>query len=166
MPSKSTVSRDGIEAASRTYIRCTGLLRKEFGVPSTGADLGPRDTFEETVTYLRAKFERESGQEAELTQADFSSNEVVRLMMLTALNTGTPKRRRLKRAEFIRLVNVTLQEDGGLKVVRRWHAGAENGRYAWIDSHMSVLLRRHADVVSRSKRYPGELWVGRSSTNA
>lgn len=164
MSIRSSISNESIKAASCTYNRCTELLRKEFHIQSASAGLGPRDAFEETINVLRAKLARKSRLEGEQTQGDFSSNDVVEFMRRTAVKIGTPKKRRLKRAEFIRLVNGVLQEEGGLRIVRRWHAGAANGRYAWIDGHMPTLLRRHTDVISRSSKHPGELWVGRSGT--
>jgi hypothetical protein len=158
---RANASRVGIEAASKTYNRCTGLLLKELGLDMpirTG--LGPRLVFEETVTSLRAQLARSGGEELDLTHEDFSPNEVLRFMAQTATKLGNPKRRRIKREDFIRIVNETLQDKGGLKAVKRLHVRAKDGRFAWIDSHMSKFLRRHDDLAKLSKKWPGDIWVG------
>jgi hypothetical protein len=125
--------------------------------------LGPRDDFEETVTLLRATLERRgdgsSNQPQNLTHEDFSFNEVLRLMRVTALEAAGPKKFRMKREDFIRLVNEVMQEKGGLKVAKRLMPRAETGRYAWIEKHIQTFLHRHRDVVRLSKLSPGTLRI-------
>lgn len=163
MARRPLASREGIEAASRTYIRCTNILCKELEVEPTELGLGPRAAFEETVTLLRATLERrgegptEHGQD--LTQDDFSFNEVLRLMRLTAIKNAGPKKFRLTREEFIRRVNAVLQEEGGLRTALRLVPRARTGRYAWIEGHVQTFLHRHADVVRRSKNFPDLLRI-------
>ncbi len=123
MARRPRVSTEGIEAASRTYIRCANILREELEAEPTDLGLGPRAAFEETVTLLRATLERRlkgaTDHRHDLTQNDFSFNEVLRLMRLTAIKNAGLKKFRLTREEFIRRVNTVLQEEGGLKVARR-----------------------------------------------
>ena len=154
-------SKEGIEAASRTYNRCTSLLREALEMDPTDLGLGPRDTFEETVTIARALLERErpTGERENLTKDDFSFNEVLRLMRLTAIRMAGPKRLRVTREEFIRRVNAVLQEDGGLEVSKRIVPNAKTGRYAWIEEHMQKFLHRNNDVVRRSKKHTETLRI-------
>ena len=127
----------------------------------TDLGLGPRDTFEETVTLLRAKLEREApaAEKADLTEEDFSFSEVHRLMRLTALKIAGPKRIRLSREQFIRGVNSVLQDEGGLKVAKRLVPKGSTGRYAWIEGHVQKFLHRHGDVVKRLKKHPDMLRI-------
>jgi len=159
---KSHASREGIEAASKTYIRCTKRLCEELDVEPVGLGLGPRADFEETVTIIRAILERRGEDDSnpgDLTHADFSFNEVLRLMRLTALELAEPKRYTLTREAFIRHVNNVLQETGGLTVNAHLFPSAATGRYAWIQSHLQTFLRRHRDVVRRSTTNPDLLII-------
>lgn len=163
MANGRSASREGIEAASATYNRCTALLRKELGVEPINLGLGPRDTFEETVTLLRAMLERrgeDSAAEGEdLTEDDFSFNGILRLMRLTAIKVSRPKKFRMSREAFIRAVNDVLQQEGGLKVAKRLVPKAKTGRYAWIEGHIQTFLHRHDDVVRRSKKHQNDLRI-------
>jgi hypothetical protein len=163
MTKRPTASREGIEAASRTYIRCTNLLREELDAVPPDLGLGPRDSFEQAVTLLRAVLERRdegsSAQGKELTENDFSFNEVLRLMRLTAIKHAGPKKIRLTREDFIRCVNSVLQEEGGLRTAKRLFPNAKKGRYAWIEGHVQTFLHRHRDVVRRSKKFPDSLRI-------
>lgn len=158
----SRVTHDGIEAASKTYNRCTQLLRNELGLDPVDLGLGPKDTFEETVTLLRARLEQ--GKRSidpdlgELTEDDFSFNEVLRLMRLTAITLAEPKKYRISRKAFIKAVNDVLQEEGGLKV-SILRPKAKTGRYRWINNHIQTFLHRHRKVVRLPKKYPTDLMI-------
>ena len=127
----------------------------------TDLGLGPRDTFEETVTLVRARLEREApaAEKTDLTQEDFSFNEVLRVMRLTAVKIAGPKRIRLSREHFIRMVNSVLQDEGGLKVAKRLVPNGSTGRYAWIERHIQKFLHRNGDVMKRSKKHPDMLRI-------
>lgn len=157
-------SQEGIKAASATYKKCTGLLQDELGLQPIDLGLGPRARFEETVTLLRAILQRKGAQDAagaeELTEDDFSFNEILRLMRLTALKLARPKRYFIAREIFIREVNLVLQEEGGLRIAKKLFANSETGRYAWIEDHMPIFLRRHKDVMRRSEKRPNDLKIG------
>ncbi len=163
MARQSRASQDGIEAASATYNKCTRMLQEELGLKPFDLGLGPRASFEETVTLLRAFLQRQTGHHKahleELTTDDFSFNEILRLMRLTAMKLGQPNKLVITREEFIREVNKVLQEEGGLKMAKRLSAGAVTGRYAWIEGHMQTFLRRHRDVVRLSKKLPDCLTI-------
>lgn len=156
-------SQQGIEAASATYKKCTSMLQDELGLQPIDLGLGPRASFEETVTLLRANLQRKGAHDAtdaeELTEDDFSFNEILRLMRLTALKLARPKRYFMDRETFIREVNFVLQEEAGLRVAKKLFPNAETGRYAWIEGHMPVFLRRHKDVVRRSDKQPHNLKI-------
>lgn len=156
-------SQQGIEAASATYKKCTSMLQDELGLQPIDLGLGPRASFEETVTLLRANLQRKGAHDAtdaeELTEEDFSFNEILRLMRLTALKLARPKRYFMDRETFIREVNLVLQEEGGLRVAKKLFPNAETGRYAWIEGHMPVFLRRHKDVVRRSDKQQHDLKI-------
>lgn len=164
MSGKSTVPKESIEAASRTYVRCTNLLCERFGVSPPDRGLGPRETFEATVTRLQEMLvnpgEEASGSHLERTEEDFSFNEVLRMMKKTVCTCIESNDLLLTREEFIRRVNATLEEEGGLKFAGRLVPKAQTGRYAWIEEHMQTFLRRNSDVVRRSKSFPDSLRIG------
>jgi hypothetical protein len=156
-------SREGIEAASATYKKCTGMLQDELGLQPIDLGLGPRASFEETVTLLRAILQRKGAHDAagaeELTEDDFSFNEILRLMRLTTLKLARPKRYFIVREKFIREVNLVLQDEGGLRIAKKLFPNAKTGRYVWIEDHMPTFLRRHKDVMRRSDKRPNDLKI-------
>jgi hypothetical protein len=148
------ISRDGIEAASKTYIRCSNLLRDEFAITALESGLGPKASFEETVSSLRTLFDRRGTkskyQAHERAQEEFSFSEVLGLMRIAAVQLAGSKTYALAREDFIRSVNNVLQETGGLRIAKRLVPNATGGRYAWINGHLQTFLLRHKDVVRRS----------------
>lgn len=140
-------SRDGIEAASKTYIKCMKAIAEAADIdPVVGG--APRESFEQTVTKLRAILVNSTAgaKKDRLTTDDFSWNEVMRLMRDAALGMAGERSQRIERDTFIREALRVIREDGGLEK-KKIYPDASSGHYAWVVDHMPIFLRRNRDAI-------------------
>ena len=141
-------SKDGIEAASKTYIKCMRAIAEAADIePVIGG--APRESFEHTVTKLRAILVNSTtgAKKADrLTIDDFSFNEVLRLMRDAALGMAGERSQRIERDTFIREALRVIREDGGLEK-KKIYPDASTGHYAWVVDHMPTFLRRNRDAI-------------------
>jgi hypothetical protein len=137
-----------VKAASMTYNRCAGLIAEACGVDVLRGE-GPKETFELTVLHIRRMIEQgDSKPSSQLTMDDFSFNQVLDYMRLTAEHLSIPGWRTIDRQEFIREVIKTLEVCSGLEK-KKVYPNAVRGHYRWVDHQMRTFLHRNKDVITR-----------------